>query len=77
LRPPWATNLQDTISKITRAKWTGVVGQAIQWLLSRHEALSLKKKRKKEGKKEQNSTYLSIITLSVNRLNSSIKRFTA
>jgi hypothetical protein len=33
-------SLQDSISKITRAKWTGDVAQAVQCLLCKPEALS-------------------------------------
>jgi hypothetical protein len=32
--------LGDTISKITRAKWTGVAAQVVDHLLCKHEALS-------------------------------------
>jgi hypothetical protein len=30
LRPAWENSLRDAISKITRAKWTGGVAQALQ-----------------------------------------------
>jgi hypothetical protein len=40
LRPAWAYNSQDSISKITRAKWTGGVAQAVLYLLCKMEALS-------------------------------------
>jgi hypothetical protein len=50
-RPDWANSLQDPISKITRAKWTGGVAQAVEGLLCKHEVLSsnhssIKKKKK-------------------------------
>jgi hypothetical protein len=34
LRLAWANHLRDPIPKITRAKWTGVVAQAVEYLLS-------------------------------------------
>jgi hypothetical protein len=40
LRPAQANSLQDSISKITRAKWTGDVAQAIGRLLCNQKALS-------------------------------------
>jgi hypothetical protein len=40
LRPAWGTSLRDPISKITRAKWTGSVAQAVEHLLCKCEALS-------------------------------------
>jgi hypothetical protein len=51
LRPAQANSLQDPISKIGRAKWTGVFVQAIEYLLCKHKDLSsnpnptLKKKK--------------------------------
>jgi hypothetical protein len=50
---PGQIALETPFSKITRAKWTGGVAQAIEHLLFKHEALSsnssptLKKKKKK------------------------------
>jgi hypothetical protein len=35
-----ANSLHNPISKITRAKWTGIVSQAAEWLLYKHKALS-------------------------------------
>jgi hypothetical protein len=40
LKPASANSLQDPISKITRAKWTGGVAQVVQCLLCKCEALS-------------------------------------
>jgi hypothetical protein len=40
LRPAWANCSQDSISKITKVKWTGGVAQAIECLLCKCEALS-------------------------------------
>jgi hypothetical protein len=40
LRPAEVNSLQDPISKITTAKWTGVVVQAVECLICKHEALS-------------------------------------
>jgi hypothetical protein len=40
LRPAWANSSQDPISKITRAKWTGGVTQAVELLLCKSKALS-------------------------------------
>jgi hypothetical protein len=40
LRPPWANSSRGPISKITRAKWAGVVAQAVEHLLCKCEALS-------------------------------------
>jgi hypothetical protein len=39
-RPPWAKNSRDLISKITRAKWTGGIGQVVEYLLCKCKALS-------------------------------------
>jgi hypothetical protein len=49
-----ASSSQDPISKITRAKWTGGVTQAVECLLYKCKALSsnpcpIKKKKKKMG----------------------------
>jgi hypothetical protein len=35
--------LRDPVSKITRAKWSGGVAQAVECLLCKHEAPSIKK----------------------------------
>jgi hypothetical protein len=40
LRPTWPNSLQDSISKITREKWTGGVAQVIELLLCKCEVLS-------------------------------------
>jgi hypothetical protein len=40
LRPAWANSSRDSIFKITRAKWTGGVAQAVELLLCKSEALS-------------------------------------
>jgi hypothetical protein len=39
-RPAWADSSRDPISNITRAKWTGGVAQAAEYLLCKCEALS-------------------------------------
>jgi hypothetical protein len=49
-----ANSSQDLISKITKAKWTAGVPQAVKHLLCKHKALSsnpsfTKKKKKKKG----------------------------
>jgi hypothetical protein len=46
---------ETPISKIARTKWTGSVAQVVEYLLCKHEALSLnpsREKKKKEGRKE-------------------------
>jgi hypothetical protein len=52
----WANNSQDPISKITRAKWTGGLAQAVEHLLCKCKALSSNpvpsKKKKKKKKRE-------------------------
>jgi hypothetical protein len=54
LRPDQANNSQDLISKITRAKWTGGVAQAIESLLCMHKALSSNPSiTKKESESDQ------------------------
>jgi hypothetical protein len=40
LRPDWANSLWDSISEITRAKWTGGVFQTVEHLLCKWESLS-------------------------------------
>jgi hypothetical protein len=58
----------DSISKITRAKWTGDVARAVELLLNKYEALSWnpsttkkekevkdKNKNKEQGQQKQNS----------------------
>jgi hypothetical protein len=40
LRPAWANSSQDSISKITRAKWTRGVAQATKHLICKCETLS-------------------------------------
>jgi hypothetical protein len=40
-RPAQANISQDPISKITTAKWTGGVTQAVEHLLCKHKGLSL------------------------------------
>jgi hypothetical protein len=42
LRSAWANSSQDSIFKITGAKWTGGVAQAVELLLCKHKALSSK-----------------------------------
>jgi hypothetical protein len=42
LRPAQGRSSQDPISEIARAKWTGYVTQAVEYLLCKPEALSLK-----------------------------------
>jgi hypothetical protein len=39
-KPAWANSSQDPISKITRAKWTGGVAQAVGCLLCKCDTLS-------------------------------------
>jgi hypothetical protein len=60
LRPVWTYSSRDPISKITGAKLTGGVAQAVQLLLCKCKALSSntnptknKKKRRKEKKKKR------------------------
>jgi hypothetical protein len=45
LRSALANSSQDPISKITKAKWTGGVAQAVESLLCKHEALQFNKKK--------------------------------
>jgi hypothetical protein len=44
------------MSKITRAKWTGNVTQAVEHLLYKHEALSTNINPTKKSKKERQLT---------------------
>jgi hypothetical protein len=39
-RPAWANTLRNSISKITREKWTTGMASAAQCLPSKHETLS-------------------------------------
>jgi hypothetical protein len=39
-RPAWANSSGDSISKITRAKWTGLVAQVVECLLCKCYVLS-------------------------------------
>jgi hypothetical protein len=50
-----------SISKITRAKWTGGVTQVIECLFYRHEALSHQKKQKQKKTKKKSLTCESSI----------------
>jgi hypothetical protein len=57
---PWTDSSQDSISKITRIKWSGGVPQMSEHLTSKHESgfkpqFHLKKKKKKGG-----GTYIKI-----------------
>jgi hypothetical protein len=67
LRPIQANSSRDPISKITRAKWTGGVAQAVECMLCKHETLNSspsptgKKRKKKEKRKKP--LYSSAITL--------------
>jgi hypothetical protein len=45
--------LKNLTSKITRAKWTKGVAQAVQCLLCKYEALSSKPHTKKKTKKQK------------------------
>jgi hypothetical protein len=56
-RPAQANSLWDTISNITRAKWTGGVAQGVECLLCKHKALSsnLIPTRKKDASQVDNS----------------------
>jgi hypothetical protein len=61
-----AMNSQDTISKITREKWTGSVAQGVECLLCKCEALSsnaspTKKKKEDEAKKGWMHTPINIV----------------
>jgi hypothetical protein len=51
LRPAWANSSQDPISKITRAKWTGGVAQAMEYLLCKCKVPWVKPKCQKKIKK--------------------------
>jgi hypothetical protein len=46
--------VHETLSKITRAKWTGSVAQAVESLLCKCEALSLNPRPTKKKKKKTN-----------------------
>jgi DNA phosphorothioation-dependent restriction protein DptG len=49
-RPAWANSSWDSISKITRAKWTEGLAQVVEYLFSKHEAMSLNHKNLKKKK---------------------------
>jgi hypothetical protein len=54
LRPAQANSLQDPISKITKAKWTGGVAQAVESLIYKCQALtSIPSPTKNKHKKPQ------------------------
>jgi hypothetical protein len=53
LRPDWANSLKNFISKITRAKWTGGMAQAIECLLCKCKALSSNTSSTKKRKKDK------------------------
>jgi hypothetical protein len=50
--------LGDPISKITIAKWTGGVVQAVRCLLCKHEALSSNSSQSQKKKKKKEKKYL-------------------
>jgi hypothetical protein len=52
---PWK-RAHKIISKITRAKWTGVVVQMIEYLLCKCRALSTTKEKEKEKQPENPQT---------------------
>jgi hypothetical protein len=52
LRPAWVNSLQDHISKITRAKWTGGVAQVIESLLCKNEFKSQSYTKKEMSKSD-------------------------
>jgi hypothetical protein len=45
--------LQNTLSKITRVKWTGSVAQAVECLFCKHKALSSNPNLTKNKKEEE------------------------
>jgi hypothetical protein len=49
-QPSQANSLQDLISNITRAKWTGGVAQVVEQLRCKHEALCSNPNLKKKSK---------------------------
>jgi hypothetical protein len=55
LRSTWTNSSRDPIPKITRAKWTGGVAQALEYLLCKHEAKCKPQSRQK--KKTKNKKY--------------------
>jgi hypothetical protein len=64
LRSAPANSSQDPISKITRAKWTGSMAQAVQHLLCKCEALYSNPSPTKEKRKEKQNkpTWLELKT---------------
>jgi hypothetical protein len=50
---PRQNSLSYSISKITRANWTGGVAQEVEHLLSQHEALSSNPSTDKQSKKNK------------------------
>jgi hypothetical protein len=60
-KPAWTNSSGDPISKITRAKWAGGVGQVVELLLCKCKALSSNpnptKKQSSEYPKELKSVY--------------------
>jgi hypothetical protein len=51
LRSTWTNSSRDPIPKITRAKWTGGVAQALEYLLCKHEAKCKPQSRQKQKTK--------------------------
>jgi hypothetical protein len=62
LRPAWANSCQHPISKITRAKWTIGVTQAIECLLWKSEALSSNPSSTKKKKVRGGGTKEFVLT---------------
>jgi hypothetical protein len=59
-RPAWANSLWDPISKITRAKWTGGVAWAVEYLFCKLKALSSNTSPTKKKKELYINVYRSI-----------------
>jgi hypothetical protein len=53
LRPAWVNSLQYSISKISRAKWTGGVAQAVEYLLCNCEFIP----QSHQNKQQKNQIY--------------------
>jgi hypothetical protein len=65
--------LRDPILKITRAKWTGGVAQAVEHLLCKCKALSSNLSATKKKKKKKKPDFLSSGTLTTSLGNMTIK----
>jgi hypothetical protein len=57
-RPAQANSSGDSISKMTRAEWTGGVAQVVEYLLCTYKALSSNSSPTKKKKKNVHSNFI-------------------